>query len=71
MKTISGPQLARIVVRKCGFVFVRQSGGSHAVYEDPNDPRRRTVIPMHNRPLPPGTQRAIMRQVGLTPADLM
>lgn len=70
MKSLTGLQLAKLLEKKFGYVFVRQKG-SHAFYEDPSGKRRSTTIPMHNRSLPIGTQRVIMRQVGLTQDDLV
>ena len=32
---------------------------------------RRTVVPMHKRDIPTGTWRAILKQLGLTPDDLV
>ncbi len=44
--------------------------GSHHIYVDPASGRR-TSVPVHgNHDLKTGTQRAIMRQAGLTDADL-
>lgn len=54
-----------------GWYFVRQRG-SHRIYKSFNDPRGFTIIPWHggNRTLPPSTQRSIMRDTGLSDADL-
>ena len=36
-----------------------------------NDPLKHTVVPFHKgKTLPPGTQRAIMRDAGITPEEL-
>jgi predicted RNA binding protein YcfA (HicA-like mRNA interferase family) len=52
-----------------GWTLVRING-SHHVYRDPVTGRQ-VVVPVHaNKDLKPGTQRAIMRDAGLTDADL-
>jgi predicted RNA binding protein YcfA (HicA-like mRNA interferase family) len=44
--------------------------GSHHIYHHPSTGRR-TAVPVHgNKDLKPGTQRAIMRDCGLTDDDL-
>jgi predicted RNA binding protein YcfA (HicA-like mRNA interferase family) len=52
-----------------GWVHVR-TDGSHYIFEHANHPGTLTV-PVHgNRDLKPKTQRSIMKQAGLTDADL-
>lgn len=55
------------VLLKNGF-NVRPGKGSHQVFVHPDG--RRTVLPVHNRPVSTGTLRAILRQSGLTIEDL-
>lgn len=43
--------------------------GSHHVFKKPGEIRN-LPIPRHRGNLPPGLQRAIMRQLGMTPKDL-
>jgi len=48
---------------------VRQAPGSHEVWWNPAN-EQFTVIPRHGgRDLPPGTLRAILRQLGIDPAE--
>jgi predicted RNA binding protein YcfA (HicA-like mRNA interferase family) len=61
-------QLARRL-RELGCEFVRQAAGSHEVWWNPGT-KMFTVIPQHSgRDLPPGTLRAILRQLGILPED--
>lgn len=47
--------------------FVRQAPGSHEIWWNPAN-EQFTVIPYHGgRDLPPGTLRAILRQLGIEP----
>ena len=48
-------------LRRAGFVFDRQTKGSHEVWWNPQT-RARTTIPRHPGNLPEGTLRAILRQ---------
>ena len=68
MKTISGKQMCRLLGQR-GWTLARING-SHHVYRH-TDSGRRTVVPVHaNQDLKPGTQRAIMRDAGLSENDL-
>lgn len=68
MKAISGKQMCRLLEQR-GWTLARVNG-SHHVYRHP-DTGEIIVVPVHaNRDLKPGTQRAIMRDAGLTDADL-
>ena len=68
MKTVSGKRMCQIL-EKHGWTLARING-SHHIYRDA-DTGRRTVVPVHaNEDLKPGTQRGIMRDTGLTEADL-
>jgi predicted RNA binding protein YcfA (HicA-like mRNA interferase family) len=69
MKPISGKRMCE-VLGEHGWTYDR-TRGSHHVYLPPGGRGRPVPVPVHgNRDLPPGTQRAIMRQAGLTDADL-
>ena len=68
MKIISGKRMCRILEER-GWTLARING-SHHIYQYPGT-RRRVVVPVHgNQDLKPGTQRAIMRDAGLTDDDL-
>lgn len=55
---------------KTGFA-VRRQKGSHVFLERGSGVEKRiTSISLHNKPLPYGTLRAILRQAGLTEGDL-
>ena len=51
-----------------GFLLDR-TRGSHRIYYHPES-HRRVVVPMHARDLPKGTLAEILRQAGLTRAEL-
>ncbi len=54
-------------LRELGCEFLRQAPGSHEVWWNP-ETKTFTVIPHHGgRDLPPGTLRAILRQLGFSP----
>ena len=68
MKRVSGKDMCRALERK-GWRFARIKS-SHHIYVSP-DGLRSVPVPVHlNKTLPTGTQRVIMRQTGLTDADL-
>ena len=68
MKHRSGKQMAAIA-RENGWVLKSQSG-SHAKYRDPITGKG-VIIPIHGSAmLRAGTQKAIMRVMGLTDDDL-
>jgi predicted RNA binding protein YcfA (HicA-like mRNA interferase family) len=68
VKTISGKRMCRVLEQR-GWVLARING-SHHIYSDIASGRR-VVVPVHgNEDLKPGTQRAIMRDAGLTDDDL-
>lgn len=50
------------LLRKNGFVFLRQSG-SHAIFR--NDTGRKVVVPIHSKNIPTGTLRAILKDAGI------
>jgi len=68
MKHVSGRRMCRILEQR-GWTLARING-SHHIYRN-DETRRQTVVPVHgNQDLKPGTQRAIMRDAGLTDDDL-
>lgn len=64
---VSGPELVR-ALEKLGF-SVRRQHGSHIIMRR-DDPYAQTVVPNH-RQIDRGTLRAILRQIGVTPENLM
>lgn len=68
LPSIKPKKIAKIAT-KLGFILDRQKG-SHAVYLREKD-HRRTVIPMHNKDLKPGTLRGILSDLGITPNELI
>lgn len=68
MKPVSGKALCGIVERK-GWSLDRVKGSHHIYIKSKDDPI--LTIPVHgSRDLRPGTQRSLMKQAGLTDADL-
>lgn len=68
MKHVSGPEMCKALERK-GWTLERVTG-SHFIYNRPGA-RRPIPVPKHGaRTLRSGTQRSIMREAGLTDADL-
>ena len=59
-------RLHRLATRR-GLAVETREGGSHTIVRFGD---RRTVIGRHPADLKPGTFRAILKQLGLTPADL-
>lgn len=54
------------VLKKLDFVFVRQSGSSHAIYKRLTDGKR-TVVPMHGKVIiKRRTLKSILKDVGLS-----
>lgn len=67
MKPVSGKRMCKVLVAK-GWALNR-TRGSHFIYSRAGHPD--IPVPVHgNRDMKPGTQRNIMRQAGLTEADL-
>lgn len=67
MKALSGRELCKVLERK-GWTLIRINS-SHHVYGKAG--ARPIPVPVHgNRTLKGGTQRGIMKQAGLTEADL-
>jgi predicted RNA binding protein YcfA (HicA-like mRNA interferase family) len=68
MKHVSGAQMCKVLERK-GWTLARIHG-SHHIFNRPGA-RRPIPVPVHgNQTLKAGTQRSIMREAGLTDADL-
>jgi predicted RNA binding protein YcfA (HicA-like mRNA interferase family) len=64
---IRGAQVVK-ALEKTGFVVARING-SHHIMRHPDG--RRTTVPVHQaRDIRPGTLRAILRDIGLSPDDL-
>lgn len=69
MKALTAAQMIAMLEER-GWYEARQKG-SHKIFKNWNDPAKRTIVPFHKgRALPPGTQRAIMRDAGIRPEDL-
>ncbi len=57
-------------LERAGFV-VKRIKGSHHILAHPDDPTRRTIVPVHaSKPVKPGTMRAILKQARLTEDEL-
>ena len=68
MKTVSGKNLCKILEKR-GWTLARING-SHHIYLGP-DERSGVSVPVHaNKDLKPGIQRGLMKDAGLTEADL-
>ena len=69
MKALTAQQMIAMLETR-GWYEVRQSG-SHKILKNWNDPMKFTIVPFHKgKSLPPGTQRAIMRDAGILPSEL-
>jgi len=49
------------VLEEKGFFFVSQKG-SHVKYRKPSSPTLTVIVPIHNKEIPYGTFRSILRQ---------
>jgi predicted RNA binding protein YcfA (HicA-like mRNA interferase family) len=67
LPALTPKEIIKILNQK-GFVFDR-SKGSHQVWINPIT-RKRVVVPMHNKTLPPGTFYAILKQAGIDKNEL-
>jgi len=66
---VNSKQIIKIV-EKMGFVLIRQSGSSHAIYRRESDGRR-TTIPIHGkRSLKRKTVKSICKDLGITIKEL-
>lgn len=69
MKTLSGKQFCKSLERH-GWILKRTTKSSHFIYTKPGNPATISV-PVHgNRDLKKGLQADLMKQAGLTEADL-
>ena len=69
MKVVSGKHFCK-VLGKHGWVLKRTTKGSHFIYTKPGHPATISV-PVHgNQDLKKGLQADLMKQAGLTEADL-
>ena len=69
MKALTAHQMIALLEER-GWYEARQSG-SHKIFKSLYDPLKHTVVPFHKgKTLPPGTQRSIMRDAGITPDEL-
>lgn len=69
MKSLTARQIIELLEAR-GWYEARQQG-SHKIFKNRNDPFKHTVVPFHKgKALPPGTQRAIMRDAGILPNEL-
>lgn len=64
MKPLTFAEAVRLAEER-GFSF-RRSRGSHHIYRDAQG--RRVVIPFHRGNIPIGTERAVLRAIGIDPA---
>ncbi|MCY0885079.1 MAG: type II toxin-antitoxin system HicA family toxin [Firmicutes bacterium] len=70
LPAITGRALVAALQR--GGFLVGAVKGSHYHLYDPRNPARWVVVPVHaGKTLKPGTLHAILKQAGLTPAELM
>ena len=69
MKALTARQMIAMLEAR-GWYEVRQQG-SHKFFKNIHNPFKHTVVPFHKgKTLPPGTQRAIMRDADITPDEL-
>ena len=66
---VNSKQIIKIV-EKMGFILIRQSGSSHAIYRRDSDGRR-TTVPIHGkRSLKRKTVKSICKDLGITIEEL-
>jgi predicted RNA binding protein YcfA (HicA-like mRNA interferase family) len=72
MGRLAGFRYREIVrrLKRRGFEFSRQAGGSHEIWVNPAT-NLYTTIPNHPGDMPEGTLRAILRQAGVDPEDFL
>jgi predicted RNA binding protein YcfA (HicA-like mRNA interferase family) len=69
LKRVSGKRMCKALERK-GWLLKRISG-SHHIYSNSSHPDTIISVPVHgNQTLKKGTQQGIMKDAGLTDADL-
>ena len=71
MGRLAGFKYRAIVQRlkSVGFVFDRQTAGSHEIWYNP-ETARYTTIPNHHGYMPEGTLHAILKQASSTPGEI-
>jgi predicted RNA binding protein YcfA (HicA-like mRNA interferase family) len=69
LPVVSGKKLLKTLL-KAGFLVSRQTG-SHAQLYHPDNPERLVTIPVHDKDLPKGTLKNILRQAKLTVEELL
>jgi predicted RNA binding protein YcfA (HicA-like mRNA interferase family) len=57
-------------LKRRGFQFSRQAGGSHEIWVNPATGLY-TTVPNHPGDMPEGTLRPILRQAGIDPEDFL
>jgi predicted RNA binding protein YcfA (HicA-like mRNA interferase family) len=66
---VNSKQIIRVLER-LGFEFVRQTGGSHAIYRRSSD-NRRTTVPVHGKKsLKRKTIKSICKDIGISLEEL-
>jgi len=72
MGRLSGFRYREIVkiLKRLGFEFHHQAAGSHEIWFNP-ETGRFTTIPNHSGSTPEGTLRAILKQAGIEPDELL
>lgn len=63
MKALSYRKVVK-KARKAGFVFIRNTGGSHEIWW--NEITRKTCVISHHKEVAPGTIKSIVKQMGVT-----
>lgn len=69
LPALTGRKLIRALERG-GFVLIRVTG-SHHLYEHPDHPGRIVPVPLHSGDLKRALLKAIIKQAGLTEAELI
>jgi len=62
----------RIVIkkaRKAGFVFRRNTGGTHEIWW--NEEKKRSCVIPHHHEVKPGTLKSIIKQMGITEREFL
>lgn len=62
------PKKVLKILRRKGFIDDHQTGSHLVLYHE--DSKRRVVVPIHTKDLPPGTLRSILRSAGINTHDL-
>ncbi len=71
------PKLPVVKAREClkaleraGF-YIDHQVGSHARLFHRTDPERKVTLPIHNKDLPPGTLKSILKQAGMSAEEFL